>query len=449
VVLIRRSGVLGLLLLGGCGRLLFDSHGGGSGDGGSGSNDVPSTCPAGCIADAAADFNAASGIANHWRYLDDHRDRSWTPMAVTPTERIGSDPGNRITTCAANPSAPACRALPGALLVSTAGSSSNADPAIEFTAPGAQVIQLSLHALVPSGADQAIRLYRNSREDVLFTGTAPAGTTLARAFTLDAIAGDRFLVAVAPMGGGATEVGLQLFVNATGAPFPSTCQLALPFTSASSTTTTDRCRGTVFTHETYAAAPPPTPGTITITPLTLGNGPFSEQGSAVDLKPTGFLEPKVTDVLDWSHDTTVQFWVQLRTTPTFATSAWLFSDQDPDFGGGIGVSLTQNGGGGVNLSVTACTDPTPNMVNFGTVFAAYPAPGSWQFVRVVRAGGAVDVCLNGQHIASLPVSPSLPPTFQTYNPPALGIEDSPSPGGAFFDGLLDDVRVMTGALPCS
>jgi len=442
VVLIRRSGVLGLLLLGGCGRLLFDPHGG---DGGADSGTVPSTCPGGCLGDAATDFNGASGGAgNHWRYLEDHRDRSWAPMAMIPAEMVGTDPANRITTCTARPTAPACSALPGALLMSSAGSQSSADPAIEFTAPTNQVIQLSLHAFVPGGAaDQLIRLYRNSREDVLFTGTATPGATLAHAITLDALAGDRFLVAVAPVAGGATDVGLQLFVNATGAPFPSTCQLALPFTSTSGATTTDQCHGAVFTHSTYT--PNPSPGSVSPTAVVLGNGPFPEQGRAVDIKPTDFLQARLSDVLDWSHDVTVQFWVQQRQGS--ALGQWLYSDLDPDFGGGVAVSLL--GSGSVSIDVTACTDPTPNMVKLGDAYLAYPTTSTWQFVRVVRTGATVSVCLNGQRMASLPVNPNLPSTFKTYNPPNLGADASQGPRSAIFDGLLDDVRTITGALPCN
>jgi len=86
---------------------------------------------------------------------------------------------------------------------------------------------------------------------------------------------------------------------------------------------------------------------------------------------------------------------------------------------------------------------------FGNQSITYPSDGTWQFVRVVRTSGAVDVCLNGHHLASLAIDPNPPSTFTTYYPPDLGKEDAPRPEGAFFDGLLDDVRVITGALPCN
>jgi concanavalin A-like lectin/glucanase superfamily protein len=440
---------LGVVLLGGCSESLFGAHRAGQGDdaGGTDSGVVPTACPSDCIGNAGADF--PGGASSPWRYLEDHRTPpSWTAMTGTTT-MMGTDPGNRITSCAANPTAVACSALPEALLVSSAGATSKADPAIEFTAPKKQVIQLSLHAFVPGGAaDQTIRLYRNSREDVLFTGTAIAGTTLAHAITLDALAGDRFLVAVAPTGNGATDVGLQLFVNDTRATFPSTCQLALPFTSPASPTTTtgDQCRGAVFTH--YDYAPTPLPGTMTVTTATFGTGPFQQQVSALDLHPTEMLASFTGKVLDWSHDITVQFWVQLRQPASLGVLARLFTDVDVDAGGGIDISLVMRVTGSLVLDVTACTDPTTNMVKFGDTSIAYPTNGSWQFVRVVRTGSMVYVCLNGQRMTSLTVDPNLPPSFMTFNAPTLGKNLADASESAVFDGLLDDVRAISGALPC-
>ncbi len=463
MVLTRRSAFLGIVLgvaaLGACSESLFGVHpgaqgghdGGGSDDGGGGGSDggpVSSTCPSGCIADAGADFDGtANGVGNRWQYVEDHRNHTWTAMTMGSNERIGADAGNRITKCAANSTLPACGALPGALLVSTAGFQSVADPAIEFKVTTNQVIQLSLRALVPSGgADQTIRLYRNSREDALFTSTATAGALVSDAITLDAIAGDRFLVAVAPSDAGATNVGLQLFVNTTGAPFPSTCQLALPFSSASGANTVDdQCRKTVVTHYNY------TTGAMTPTPVTIGMpAPFSEQGNAVSLKPSEYLQSAMNDVLDWSHDVTVQFWVQLLQLPASGDSAWLFSDQDPDIGGGLGIFIAPNGGTSPLLAVTACTDISQSNANFGIQSIPYPAAlASWQFVRVVRSGSSVSICLNGQRMGSLTVNPSIAPMLKTFNSPALGIENSPGAMGAFFDGRLDDVRVFTGVLPCN
>jgi hypothetical protein len=440
VVLTRRLAlpgfVLGLVLLGACSESLFGAGRGGGGQGGDGGGTVPSDCPEKCLGDAAADFDGTpGGKGGQWRYLEDHRDRTWTAMDGSVMAMKGAVPGNQITTCAANSDAPACKDLPGALLVSSAGALTPADPAIEFIAPEAQVIQLSLRVLMPSGAPQTIRLYRNSREDVLFTGTATAGIPLAHAITLDALKGDRFLVAVAPTGDGATNIGLHFFASApAGASFPSTCQLALPFTSPSSSDTNDICSGASFTQYTYNGGP---------TPLVPASAPFPEQGDAILISSGRYLVPAFTHVLDWSNDVTLQFWVKVRSIQGYPYDAWVFDDHDPDLGGGIGVSI-RSSSGSTSLGVTGCTDSSTQ--TFEDVFVPYPNYTSWQFIRVIRTSTGFTVCVNGSFAKLLPVVKLC--TGTTFNPPYLGRAVTPSPQGAFFDGWLDDVRAITGALPC-
>jgi len=446
VVLSRRAAVLGLVVLAACSESLFGAHhagqtsdgGGDDASAGPDSGVVPSTCPSGCLGDAGADFNGmAGGAGKHWRYLDDLRNRSWIPMTVGINEMIGTDPLNRITTCAAKPGASACNALPGALLVSTAGSKSGADPAIEFTAAADQVIQLSLHALVPAGgADQMIRLYRNSREDVLFTGTATAGTDLAHALTLTALAGDRFLVAVAPTGGGARAIGLQLFVNDMGAKFPATCQVALSFASATGNTTNDLCGHAVFSS--YVTLP---------LPISLVGGPFTEQGNAADVSSGEYLVRSTTDtsspLLDWTKDVTVQLWVEFKSFDP-GSPAVLFSDLDRGSGSGIDISISPGTG---NLDVQTCA-PSSSGVMLGDAVFPYPYSSTtspqWGFIRVVRAGGQVRVCVNGVFAVSADTGSCTAPSVYA---PQIGKHASSV--GAFLIGEIDDVRVITGALPCN
>ena len=104
---------------------------------------------------------------------------------------------------------------------------------------------------------------------------------------------------------------------------------------------------------------------------------------------------------------------------------------------------------GAALALTATTASTGAQQDFPTkpvqLMVAYPPGGAWQFVRVVHTGGNVNVCLNGRRVTSFPVAPGkLASTF----PPRLGKNVVWSPVGSFFDGELDDVRVLTGALPC-
>ena len=425
--------LIAALLLAGCKESLFDSHGnGGTGDG-SGSGDgmmVPTSCPATCLADAAADFDGtAGGSGNHWAYLDDQRNRRWAAMTPQGGILVGADPSNKIAKCAGS-SPSACAALPGALLVATAGATSGADPALAYTATANQIIQLSVRVQVPSGAPaQLVRLYRNSREDVLFTGTAMPGMTLEQAVTVDAIANDRFLLAIAPPAMGGADIGVQFFVSATGAAFPAACQLALSFSAASGNTVANAC-GSAYTSKDYntgAAAP------------ALAAGPFTELGMAADIVPDKYYEG--ADVLVKTGDTTTQLWIRHDMfVPSYA--AFTLTDVDLNQGGGLSIGLFDNSGT-PNIEINTCTDP--NAVTFAYVDEPWPNDHLWHFVRVVHTAGQVRLCVDGVRVGSFAAATGqLKSTFHPY----IGRDVIWTPSGAFFDGGIDDVRVFTGALPC-
>ncbi|HET7505078.1 MAG TPA: LamG-like jellyroll fold domain-containing protein [Kofleriaceae bacterium] len=426
----RWPGVLAALMLGGCSQSLFDAQSGGGGGDDDGMTPVPTSCQRPCLADAASDFDGtAGGTGGHWRYLDDHRDRTWTAMTPSGGTMLGADPSNRISSCAASPESAACKALPGALLVSTSGATSAADPALEVTSPTQQVLQLAVRAFVPAGDDQAIRVYRNSREDVLFTGKATAGKIFEQAITLDALAGDRFLVAVAPSARGTGDVGLQVFASPTGARFPARCQVAISFPSATSSTVENQC-GAAFTHLLYDPDMP-SAGVV-------GPGPFPELGSAADFAFNNYLRGPAT--LDRTHDTTTQLWVKLRKFDDLLDNAWPFSDLDLNNTGGLGVALLNMDP--PQIDVVTCTSPAPE---FTEMVTSYPGDGGWHFVRVVQAGDTVKLCVDGKFLTSIPVAAGkLASTFR----PHIGANAVWSPQGAFFDGQIDDVRVLTDALPC-
>jgi len=421
--------VLGCVFLAGCDQSLFDANG--AAKGGDDDTVVPETCPDPCVADAAGDFDGSSGgTGNHWRYLDDHRNRTWKPMMADGTAMTGEDQGNQITTCAARPDAPACKALPNALLVSAAGATSNADPAIELTSDTAQVIKLSIRAYVPSGDDQIVRVYRNSREDVLYTGTATAETVLDQAVTIDALAGDRFLVALAPTAKGSSDVGLHVFVNAAGKVFPSTCQVAVSFTAAAGNTVDNLCGGD-FTHALWDGNKDTAPA--------LAPGPYTELGQAGDFTADNYF--RGTAPLDKSHDTTLQFWVRWRQAVPLYDDAWVFSDLDYNSANSVGLGVGIRNLSPPTLEVAVCDTTMPGCWRD----IAYPSDGSWQFLRVVHTDGNINVCLNGVRKTSFPAAAG---ALQSTFAPNFGNNHQFLPQGAFFDGELDDVRVFTGALPC-
>ena len=426
-----------------CKQSLFDNHGPGPGttadggdDGGGPDMMVPSACAAPCLADAAGDFNGtASGARGNWRYLDDHRDRTWLAMATMPTLMTGVDPRNHIASCKDNPTFAGCQDLPGALLISSAGANSNADPAIEFTIGASNVIQISLRVFVPGNASQQIRLYRNSREDALFTGTANSQERLEKTVTLDALAGDRFLLAMAPTTNGAANVAVQLFASATGAVFPSSCLFAASFDGATGNTVSDRCKTAKLENIMDPA---------TMIPVVLQPGPFGEAKQAASIAAGTYLRDNT--MVDMSHDVTVQLWVRQRSVADQFSAAWPFSNLDLDFtlgGGGLGMAiLPPVPGQGQMLDVTTAKDDQGNFIDANVT---WPTDGSWIFIRAVHSGDNLSVCLNGEHKATVPVPAG---KLATNYAPYLGRDVIWSPSGAFFDGWVDDVRILNGALPC-
>jgi hypothetical protein len=429
VVLIRA--LLCISLVAGCKQSLFDNHGGDDtmGDGGgSGSDDgmVPSSCPATCLADAAADFPGTK-----WRYLDDNKNRSWTPMTMISGGYNGTG-SNRFSSCTNDPSAKACESLPGALLATTSDSSATAEPALSYTVTSNQVVQLSVRVHVPiSGGDQMVRVYRNSREDSLFTAMVLPGATFERAITVDALSGDRFYLALGAVTASTQLIGVHFYINMTTDTFPKDCQLALSFSAASGTTITNGC-GSPYTYYDYNQTPPQNPQ--------LGAGPFTEQGMAADIPMDRYY--KGADVLAKMGDTTTQLWIRHDAfVPSYA--AFALSDVDLNAGGGLAIGLYEDTDGNPRIEINSCTDP--NMVTFVFANAPYPADHGWHFVRVVHSNGMAKLCLDGMRIASFAAPPGmLKSTFTPY----IGKSVIWTPSGAFWDGGVDDVRMFTGALPC-
>jgi hypothetical protein len=436
VVLTRAATCAALVALG-CGQSLFDAHGPGPGPGSSSDagGEPPGVCNFPCIADAAADYDGSmTGKGGRWQYLEDNHDRTWSAMIIDGTQMKSEDSTDRITSCTAQPDAPACSALPGALLVTSTGAGH--DPAISFTAASAQVIELRLRAYQPSGTAQDVWLYRNSREDALFIGQATAGTPLDRTVALDALAGDRFLVAIGPNGApsdSVSQIALDLTVNATTMAFPSACQLMLSFESVVGNSTRNLCREQVFSL---------VDASLRQVQLARPTSPYVALGVYSAHIPTGAMFHDfafMTDTpLDHSQSLTVQLWVE-RTVNGQTMPATPFSDLDLDYGGGFQIVI--NPGANPTLQVAIGTTPTPTYLT-----TPYPDDGSWHFIRVVQSTTGIALCIDGKARTDMPVDTTSNTNFYV---PELGNESPSLSNGQHFEGNIDDVRAFTGTLPCS
>ncbi len=417
-----------------CRQSLFDAHieGGTAGDA-----PPAQVCPAPCIGDSGADFDgSATGTTGRWRYLADHRNRTWSPMTAIDGGFVGANPENTIRSCAANPSATACRALPGALLVSTAGVSSPADPAIEFTAGANQTIDLRLSVHVPDGGlGQTVQIYRNSREDALFTGSAQPHVTLNHVVRLDALASDRFLVALSSPAAGQPDIAVQLHVVDSLVTFPAECQFAISFSALSGGTTESACRPNqlVASHDSTPGTPAPA----------LEMGPYPELGQAAKVAEHNYYNAAA--VLDRPGDVTLDLWVKHATLPSGIT-AYIFSERNlhAPGGGGLFARLVNIQG---ELRLNAGTVYTsPGVVNSAHVEFMYPPDQRWHFLRVVHeVDGLLRVCFDG----TLKGATLAPGTLKPNNPPFIGQDAHSLVLPATFVGSIDDVRVLNTALPCN
>ena len=215
-----------------------------------------------------------------------------------------------------------------------------------------------------------MRLYRNSREDVLFTGTADPGVTLSHSITVDALAGDRFLVAMAPPASGQPDIGVQLFVVGANATFPTECQVAIPFSTLAGGMVDNLCIGGKLTAMLdTAGAPAPA----------LGAGPYPELGQAASIAVHNYYT--AAGAIDRPADVTVDLWIKHLMLVDSVTGGWAYSDLDLDVGGGLGMVIYDNNGT-LQLSAQTCTDP--NMLLFDTVDVNYPNDHQWHFVRAVH-----------------------------------------------------------------
>jgi hypothetical protein len=174
----------------------------------------------------------------------------------------------------------------------------------------------------------------------------------------------------------------------------------------------------------------------------LGDDPFGAKNGAADYALGTDFE--TAQIIPQNTTLTVQLWARQRTVPT-DSAAWLFSNIDlsnDSAYGGLGIGLGING----VAFAQAPLNLVGSTIEVAEADTAWPSMGDWHFIRVVQTGGNLNLCIDGKQGASVAVTDG---HLQTIEPLLLGRNRFGQGGGdPFFDGLLSDVRIFKGALPC-
>jgi hypothetical protein len=430
----------------GCKESLFDDSTSTKSD--AGTNDHPdgggiTGCAAPCLGDAVGEWNGEQGgTKSRFHYRDLGRDPGHDAANMTVGQYMSKPaflgrgtPQAAIASCTDLGGA-SCAGLGDALLlVPGQQSSGGADPVIEYTSAVNGTLRLSGTLAAADGASggrQHLRLTRNARADDLLDVTFRPGDPLGSFDTeVDVLVGDRLgLLAAAPLDGEATPLGVQLYVNEV-ANAPSHCELAVDFEEGPR----DRCHDMAL--ERLSSDTPPV---LSTTSASLA----PDFGSAEHFESGAYLRAATS--ADYSGDFTIQFWMKVKEPAEFQATA--FADWGCLEQGGINISPLDTGKLFVGAywkdeTVDYCDPngpPAPIEIE-----ATRPTDGDWHFYRVTRstADAKLLICVDGKKVATaqVPADKDMTSGLQTH---LARNQFSP----AYFAGDLDDVRILSRALPC-
>ena len=105
------------------------------------------------------------------------------------------------------------------------------------------------------------------------------------------------------------------------------------------------------------------------------------------------------------------------------------------------VELAVRDFGGVTIEINRCktADPTWDYAN-----VPYNNHTAWHFLRVTHTGGTASLCIDGNKVTSFQPTGS----FNSPRTPHIGANVTWLPQDAYLDGGIDDLRVLSTALPC-
>ncbi len=406
----------------------------------------------GCLGDVVAEFSSTQGgTLGRFHYLDDTRapHDAYAPMTFGTFGGLdawvggGDAPQPAIATCVGAAPGGACAGLADRVLIapSTMGAATR-DPAIAWTSP----ISGTVHVVgdyraadAATGSHERLLVSRNARNDLLFKDNfLPGSTPRPIDFTAEVLTGDQLVFAVGPPDmGSAVPIGVKLQITDANA-FPGDCQFTDTMDDAANFM--DVCQGASLEDKNDTTSI--SPGTAQA-PSVSGNFGSARQFHSGDyIHTTGAA-------MDYSQDFTIQFWMKNDPLGDFTTET-IYADWECSVHGGFNISLYQPNNA---LYVDFFWDLTKDYCGSGGTpappegfDAALPTDNAWHFYRVSRSttDGKLTLCIDGalKGTTSVPATASI----TSGNAPWLGRNVDFEP--PYFTGYLDDVRVLSRALPC-
>lgn len=417
-------------------------------DGGPGGPDASQSgpaCPEACRGDAVRDYDGTQGGTNgRWKYRDDPRDRTWSDLTAGTYNGMtalvgGGTPAAAIVDCRAYPGEAECAGDPTALLIVATASGGARDPALEFTVPATGAYQVTGDLTPAADGDMhRLKIYRNTREDLLAVAAVPGDTTTVP-FSVDveAVEGDRLLLVVEPATGStARAFRLHMFVSEQIDAFPRACGVTVRFEDTDMASITDDCNQPYTARVGDGGS-----GYMDLTAPTYVASVIPELGQGVRLALDQYLLPGSAP-MNYSGDFTIQMWAQLSDYSwTYAT---MYADWNSDVPGGVYVDYDYDDTADT-VTISAYVLRPPSGDSTGISFT-WPSDEQWHHLRLVRntTTGTWRACVDGQQAASTGLSGALELSSDTA--PFLGRNVTYNP--PYFAGAIDDVRVFSRAYPC-
>ena len=384
----------------------------------------------GCIAPCAGDLDvdyaegeAAFGDAQ-WRFVEDPRQAlgtTYPPMAFESGANVYRNGATSIGRCLGAE----CPARSFRMVGPARGAGS--DPVIELSVSMTGTYTLGGGAVALGSGSGELLVSRDNRADAMarieLAATEAPSAISAQIFL---VAGDHVRVALRPADGSldGVEAAVALWIAGPHAAATPTCEGAVDF---------DTWPGPVSQFGGWDVELTQTAGTMLPTQLPSA---AMELGTAVRVASATdtYVRFLGSLAMDLSGDFTIQLWARREDTGGSSLEALLTNINSVEFMGGVSLDYDPPRG---DILLTVFDQAGTELARH----TGYEPGATWHFYRIVRSGDVVQLCIDGVAQGQVTARGDLTAN-RSVTLGRFGTQ------GVFFTGELDEVRVITEALPC-